>query len=701
MSSEPEKPENSGGLEALFNPESVLFVGGSNLEPALKYHKDQGFAGSTWVLNPRRDTVAGYSCYAKLRDLPHAPDLAFVAIRREAAVEVISALRDAGCKAVICNAAGFAEMGENGAEIDGAFRKAVGDMAVLGPNSIGLANFVDPMAAMMDHFGATRVNDGVAIVSQGGGFLCDMVFANRGLPITHLVGCGNQVVTDVAACTDYLLDDPRVKAVGIAFEGLSDVSGLRAAATKAARLGKPLVAFKLGRTEVGADAVASHTAAMAGAAAAWDAFFDAHAIAATKTEAEFMETLKLFYTGQVPKGRRALVTAASGVNCVMVADHMSEAGFEFPQPSEKTKEKLKTLLPDIATPANPQDVTMAAWNDLDRQEAVFATLMDEGYDIAVLVQNYPRDGMWDVAEYAAQTEALGRACGGRETAGILLAPLADCLPGIGHDHCRKIGLAPMQGQEEMVLALTHALNWHERAGALIDPDSPVTPRDTGPGSELLDEAQGKNLLQDAGIRVPQGVVAPLSDAVRQSASLVGPFAVKAMDVRLLHKTEAGAVRIGIENTEELALALTSMQADMAKRVPDIPLETVLIEEMVPPPVAEVMASVTWDASVGAVMMIAGGGVEAELWNDSVLVALPAGDDDISRALDRLKLSKKLAGWRGAPAGDRVGLIRALMALQALYAARAEIDMIEINPILVGTETVTAVDAVVRVIKAED
>ena len=683
-------------LDPLFRPRSVAFIGGSNLKPTMKYHDELGFEGRTWIVNHKNKDLFGYECIPTIEELPEAPDLAFVAIRREAAVEAIEALRIKGCKAVVCNAAGFAEMGEDGKDIQARLEQAAGDMPMLGPNAIGLANFLQPMAAMMDHFGVQKPEKGIAVVSQGGGFLCDAVFCDRSLDLTHIVGCGNQAITGMEGVVDYLLDDPKVTCVGMSFEGLKDINGLRRAAVKALKLGKPIVAIKFGKSEVGAAVAASHTASMTGADAAWQALFDRLGIISTDSESEFFETLKLINSGQMPKGRRVMVTAVSGVMSVMLADHLSAAGFEMPQPTGDRITNLKKVLPPIATPCNPQDITMAAWNNLDQQTAIYNALLDEGYDTAILVQNYPREGMWDIAEYEAQLDAMAAACEGRDIAGIQLAPMVDCFPGHARDHTARLGLAPLQGLEESIKALSHAVWWQERHETLLADglDGLAKGYDAPQDGTRRDEAEAKVLLSAAGVSVPQLRVATAQDAPAKAAELGFPVALKALDSRLLHKTEVGAVRIGLRSTEEVVEAVAKMAKDMAANCPDIPLTRVLIETMAPDVVAEIMASVTYDPSVGPVMMIAGGGVEAEMWNDSTMLAAPFTRPEIARALDRLTTSKKIAGWRGRPAGDRSALLDQLEALAA-FALSAKPEEIEINPILVGQSGAVAVDAVLK------
>lgn len=684
-------------LDPLFNPRSVAFIGGSNLNPALKYHRELGFTGETWVVNPKYESLEGYPCVPSIEDLPEAPDLAFIAIRREAAVEAVSQLRAKGCKALVCNAAGFAETGESGGDLQKQLVEAAGDMAMLGPNAVGLVNFINPMAAMMDQFGVHSVDRGVAIVSQGGGLLCDAVFSDRGLAITHLVGGGNQAQTGMESCVDYLLDDPRVSAVGLSFESLRDTAILRQAAVKSLKLGKPIVAIKFGKTEAGAHAAASHTASMTGAGAAWEALFDRLGIISVSTESEFFETLKLIHSGQMPKGRRVLVASVSGVLGVMLADHLSAAGFELPQPTGERITRLREVLPVMATPCNPQDVTMGAWNDKARQIAIYSALLDEGYDAALMVQNYPRERMWDVSEYAAQVEALGEACRGRGVAAMQLAPMIDCFPADARDHTQSLGLAAMQGLDECIRALNHAVWWQERRDQLltagVDQLAQVCSEQPQVGVRL-DEAVAKGLLAAAGVDVPV-LRTTTPDKAHEAAAEIGfPVALKALDARLLHKTEVGAVKIGLYSPDAVRTAVANMRADMLRLAPDIPLTTVLVEAMAPDVVAEVMASISHDPSVGPVMMIAGGGVEAELWNDSTLLAAPFTRQEISRSFCRLKAAQRINGWRGRPAGDIEALLDALQAL-AGFALSNKVEEVEINPILVGKTGALAVDAVLK------
>ncbi|MCP3969620.1 MAG: hypothetical protein GY717_04755, partial [Rhodobacteraceae bacterium] len=253
------------------------------------------------------------------------------------------------------------------------------------------------------------------------------------------------------------------------------------------------------------------------------------------------------------------------------------------------------------------------------------------------------------------------------------------------DHTQSLGLAAMQGLEECIAALSHALWWRERRAELqnegiealaeVDGQLPLK-------GLLLDEAEAKALLRISGVCVPEGRVTTPDGAAGTAAEIGFPVAIKALDARLMHKTECGAVRIGLTDGDAVLAAVEEMRGDMARHVPDIPLTSLLIEKMADDVIAEMMVSVYLDPSVGAVMMIAGGGVEAELWNDSILLAAPFKRAEIGRDLERLKIARRLRGWRGAPGADIEALLGMLQAL-AEFAMREAVEEIEINPILVG------------------
>ena len=223
-------------LSHALRPERLALIGGSNLRPMLRLLSDSGFAGALAIVNPARAELDGVPAFPAVDALPYVPDLAFVGVNRNATEDVLRALACAGCPAAIVNAGGYAETGPDGAARQERLLEAAGGMLVIGPNSPGFINRLDGAAVFMDHLGADRVERGVAVVSQGGGFLCDAAFSDRSVPFSHLIGLGNQAQVTVAETIEALLTDRRVSAIGVVLEGLPDTGGFAEAASRAAGL---------------------------------------------------------------------------------------------------------------------------------------------------------------------------------------------------------------------------------------------------------------------------------------------------------------------------------------------------------------------------------------------------------------------------------------------------------------------------------
>ena len=412
---------NAEHLLAALNPRHLAFFGGALLGPILEMLRGQGFDGVVSVVNPTRDAIAGYACLRTVKDLPSPPDMAFLAVNRIETARLVPRLAAMGCKAAIIHAGGFAEMGADGAAAQEALVAASGDMAMFGPNAPGFVNFLDGASAFMDNVGSVRFKRGAAIVSQGGGFLYDAAFAERGNRFSYFLGVGNQSKTSAADAIEALLYDERVSAIGLVLEGLDNAAPLERATALALQKGVPVVALKAARTAAGATASASHTAALTGEASLWRAFFRRQAIMPVNSIAELLETLKICdVTGGIG-GNRVFVGTGSGIQGIILADQLADAGFALPQPSPKAAHSARAVLPEIAHPANPQDVTMKIWGDGDEEERVYTALLQDPYDMAILLNNYPPEGVSSTALFAASTRALIAAASARGTKAAIVA----------------------------------------------------------------------------------------------------------------------------------------------------------------------------------------------------------------------------------------------------------------------------------------
>ena len=267
-------PAQRSNLTRLLSPRHIAFIGGRDAEVAIQEAKRAGYAGHIWPVNPKRETLGGFRCFASVADLPEAPDGVFLAVPAPAAVETTAQLAARGSGGIVCYTAGFREAGEEGLALETALIKAAGDMALVGPNCYGVINYLDRAALWPFAHGGGSPGYGAAIITQSGMLSSDITMSQRSVPVTHMISCGNQSVLRLEDFVDHLSEHPAVRAIGLHIEGLRNVADFAAAALKAATRGVPLVALKTGASQIGASLTVSHTGSLSGADDLYNALFD-------------------------------------------------------------------------------------------------------------------------------------------------------------------------------------------------------------------------------------------------------------------------------------------------------------------------------------------------------------------------------------------------------------------------------------------
>ena len=692
-------PKRRANLERLLKPRHVAVIGGRDAETVAAECKRIGFSGPFWPVNPKRSHIGGHPCFASIDALPEAPDAVFLAIPKEAAIEALHRLNAMGAGGVVCYTAGFGETGSEGADDEARLVAAAGDLALVGPNCYGVINYVDKVALWPFTHGGSCPGYGAAIITQSGMLSSDFTMSQRGAPFAFMVSAGNQTLLRLEDFVDALADRPEVRAIGLHIEGLKDVQAFERAALKSLSLGKPIVALKTGTSRLGSSLTVSHTGSLSGTEELYDALFDRLGIIRVSSPAQLLETTKFLCVAGVPKGQRLAGLTCSGGGATMLADYAERFGLTFTSPDAATAASLRSLLPQTATVSNPLDYTTPIWGVPEKTRPVFDTLFAQGHDAAVIVQDYPAPGLdeskpWyrnDTLSFIAAAKAKG-----------LPAAVCSTIPENLDAETRSFlvaeGVAPMQGIEECMTAIAAAA-WHgarraeiadARPAPLIAPQPDGTPR-------LLDEASAKQRLAATGIAIPRNRVGGGADAPLLAQELGFPVALKMVSAHLPHKTEAGAVRLGLESTEAVADAVKRMKADVTAFNANAVTDLFLVEAMVAAPVAELMVSIRRDPQFGLAMTLAAGGVLVELLADATTILLPATRADLARALSRLKISRLLDGYRGKPAASRAALLDALERLAAFAGDAANgVSEIEINPLFVGVSESCAVDVLMQV-----
>lgn len=683
-------PTRNRNLRRLLHPQTIAFVGGGGLADTIRQSARFGFSGDLWVVNPRREEIAGHRCFAAVDDLPAPPDAAFVGVSREAAVAVVRALAARGGGGCVCYAAGFAEAGADGAALERALVEAAGDMALVGPNCYGLLNYFDGVALFPAPYGGARPRRGVAIVSQSGNVSLNLTMNARSLPLGFVISAGNQAVTELGDYVEGLVDDSRVSAIGLYVEGLKDVGRFARAARAALEKGVPIVALKVGASQAGERLTFGHTGSLSGPEALHRALFRRLSIPLVRSLPELVESLKLLHVLGPLAGRRLAVLAASGGDATLVADLAEREGFTLPPPSDDQVGALRGLLAPFAPIANPLDYNNPLWGDRDGMEACFATVMSGEVDLTILVLDYPHEGMaareqWDDAIdafIAAQARSGGRAA--------VVSTLPETFPESVRERLMAAGIAPLQGLDGLAAALRCAARYGEdRVAALRAPAVAPSPAATPPGNDTaaIDEWTAKRKLADWGLSVPAGRLVAPADAPAAAEALGFPVAAKAIAGGLVHKSEAGAVRLGLASGTAVGAAVAGF-----------PGREVLVERMVEDVVAELIVGIRRDPRFGFALLLGSGGVHVDIAGDNVTLLLPACGGEIEAALARLRVGRLLNGFRGRPAGDRGAAVEAVLALAAFAERHRErLLELEVNPLAVLGEGRGAVvlDAAMR------
>ena len=681
-------------IKRMLAPRRVAFIGGGWAAAALRNCADFGFEGEIWYVNPRRPEVDGHPVFGSVRDLPQAPDCAYVAVSAERTIEVLAELADLGAGGAVCYAAGFAEKGAEGAALQARLVAAAGDMAVLGPNCYGMLDYRLGLHVWAGDRMEPRPGPGIAIVSQSGALAEVLIFEQRDVPIVSVVSVGNQAVLGIEDIVDVLLDDPGINAIGIYLEGVRDAPLLSEVAARALDRSVPIVALKSGCSEIAATLTLGHTSSLAGEDVLYQAYFDRLGIIRVDSLGRMLESLKLLSrAGPLATPRFAAMTISGG-GAAMIADYAEYYG-AVPAPLDDVQvQRLQTAFPDYVNCGNPLDITVGGMEP--QMVAVAADVLAGGQAEFVMTMLDSLSGGSYEGINAMIMDTMAAALERHGKRGGALGCLPESLAPHTRERALRLGLVPMHGLEEAVAAVADAARYGSvrRAAAETPREARLleAPPVLSERRRTLDEVESKAFLGAAGIVLPESRVVPASKVTSAARALGYPVVLKCVDAAIAHKSEAGAVALGLDDEAAIAAALETMRA----RLPGSG-RCFLVERQVGGAVAEMIIGVRYDPTFGHALLVGAGGVLVELIEDRHILLLPTTRAAIESAVDSLRVSKLLHAFRGRPAGDRAALVDALEALARLaWQDRGRLCEIDVNPLLVLGEGdgVVAVDALV-------
>ncbi|ETK32844.1 bifunctional acetate--CoA ligase family protein/GNAT family N-acetyltransferase [Microbispora sp. ATCC PTA-5024] len=684
-------------LAHVFTPGSVAVVGASR-DPRRIGHRvlrnlvDSGFPGPVYPVNPRAAEVYGLPAYPDVASLPGPAELAVIATPAAAVLGVARDCARHQVRALVVLTAGFAEAG--GGETERELLRVCRDagMRLVGPNCLGVVNTAVPLNA---GFLPGRPPAGpLGLMSQSGAVAAAVIerAGLLGLGVSSFASVGNKADVSGNDLLEYWEDDPATRVIGMYLESLGNP---RRFGRIACRIGarKPIVVVKSGRSASGDRAVRSHTAAAATPDVAVDVLLRACGVIREDTVQDLLDTARLLAFQPLPAGRRVAIVGNSGGPQAMTADACERLGLVVPELSPATHEALRARLRPAAAVGNPVDLT-ADGDAGDFASAIETVLADPGVDAVLIVYTPPFGSGLDATRQAVADATRGAA-----------KPLVACVA--GHDDLidgRVPGYAfPEQAVHALARAAEHAA-WRAR---------PVTPPEDLPGVDLtaarriieadlaahpggrwLDDPTAARLLSAYGVHVAESVSADGPETAAEAAALVGlPAVLKATGPALVHKSDVGGVRTGLQTPEQVRQAYREMAARIGSA-----MKGAIVQAMAAEGVEIILGGVAHQA-FGPLIMVGWGGVTTELLADRAFRVPPIDRAEAGRMIAELRCAPLLHGYRGRPEADVPALENQIIRVGRLMDDLPEIAELDLNPVIVTPGGVVAVDARVRLAPA--
>ena len=704
-------------LERFFAPQSIAVIGASQDVASisgqpLRHLQSHGYSGRLYPVNPRYKEVGGLKCYAALSDVPDTPDLALVLVN---AVRVPDILRECGRKGVayvIIFSSGFSETGASGT----ALQRELMDIAhefnigVIGPNCQGMVNVADRVYGGFGSIFQSDYDPGpVSMVSQSGGFGYSVMnlSSEGGLDFRQMVTTGNEIGVSALDFIEYFIRDPQTALIVGYVEGLKDARRLREVGEKALTAGKPILMWKVGNTEQGQRAAASHTANLGGAMALYRAVFRQTGIVQVEDIQDVVDYGRAFRSGRLPAGGRLAIITISGGAGILMTDECVAGGMSLAELAPSTLEKLRDIVPSFGSLLNPIDVTASVFNETTlMQRALQVIVEDPNVDCLALISASLQGELAHsiargIAEVMKGTDKPLFLCWSARD-----VQAKDCyavLDAARLPHYKS----PVRCGRALLAVWSYAeakRRYREQRN-----DKPVVIERPGVRELLaartgdLAEYEAKRVLAEYGIPVTREALAGSAREAVAVAKRIGyPVALKVQSPDIAHKTEAKAVRIGLADDAQVEAAYEEIVANARTYQPDARIDGVLVQEMVTGG-TEVILGATNDPLFGPAVMFGLGGIFAEVLKDVAFRLAPVTPANAREMIAEIKGYPVLAGIRGKPTADLDALVDAIVRLSALAVDLEDhVAELDINPLFVKEQGggVIAGDALIK-LKASD
>ena len=696
-------------IDKMLNPKSIAVVGAT---PRMQYGgrflnaalKSQGRV-NVYAVNPRYDEIQGIKSYPSVSDLPEAPDVVGIVVPYNQVLDVLQESHEKGTTAAVVISAGFSERGiDDRRDLQGELSKFAREsgLRICGPNCLGLANIKDDIWASSSSRGSDGITGPIGLICQSGAsafgpFLTRAV--EDGIGFSHIISTGNEADLDFCDFARYLIDDDSVKVIAGFVEGFKDAKKLTDVAKLAAAKAKPIVLIKIGRSDLGTRAARSHTAALTGIDDRYDAMFDQYGIIRVQGYDELLEISQLLAHSPNPVQPGIAVVSHSGGISSLTADMCGQSGLDLPPLTDAAKDGINGILKGFGWAANPSDVTGFANSDS------FPEIMEH-------MSNQPNIGSLVVASAGADDQATQviahRDKIQEQGKGVAFLWTGTRGATAGLPKLKEANVPIFYVPDKLALGLSTLQKyyaWQEAHTNLEFATSiPITTKQSQTLAELrppnsnisaLSEHQSKQLINAWDIPITrETLVSTSAEAVRVSNQIGYPIVLKVDSQNILHKTEAGVLKVGLENDAQVSAAYDEIMANALQHTSPEGINGVLVQEMISGG-TEVIVGLSYDEQLGPVLLFGSGGVMVEVYNDVSLSICPIGIHQAREMIKNVKGAKMLEGFRGSPKGDIEALAATLVKVSQLAVnLDGQLSELDINPLIVLPEGqgVKAVDA---------
>lgn len=698
-------------MKHLFCPQSVALVGASDRPGAFGCFAAKGLVESGdkiryYLINHRKNELFGQKTYPALADLPECPQMVMIATPAPTVNDILTQAGEMGVKAAIVFSSGFAEDHRcGGVELEkqmAAIAERYG-IKVVGPNCVGILNNVDKIKL----WGSTGELDfarpkGVAVLAQSGGYAIGGV-TRQHIDISYAISSGNGNIVTMEELAEYCVEDDDVTAVAMYCEGIKKAEVFYRMLRKAAEKKKPVIILKSGRSEKGAISAASHTGNLTGSNEVFEAIFEKYGVLAADTAEEFYGLLQVCSIAgkNLPKSNRFAIICRSGGETTMSADLAERYGVELPDICEDTRDKINAILPDFATAKNPMDMTADLLGDAERVGKLLDYLAaDPNIDAIIAAFDFEASGQevgYDMNAFMGQPLLDYQKKPGALP--MFMIPQYEAMRDEKWRMKLKEAGIPLLGPGEMGYSvmgkIARRLAYHPEERCL-EQQCPLPAALTGTPVSLS-EHESKKALAEGGIPVDPGIIVRTEAELELACRQLGfPLVCKINSRDILHKTDAGGVKLGINSLDEAKRAFWDIQESCMSYAPSARLDGLLVQKMAPGGM-EIIIGVKNDPQFGPMLLTGLGGVFVEIFGDAVLTPCPVGREEALRLLTELKAYKLLSGYRGAKPCD-IGALADLMVKVSRYGVEHKDTLLEmdLNPVFVYDEGrgVCIVDALI-------